>query len=477
MAIQVGHNKRMSFAANTSHRIKGDPKGPPIDIEDIASVIERLHYDVHENPATGYREYGVIVPLARLVQENTNLSTFNLSEHVEKTIERFSHDLLELEADATLSPLVKVMVMSIAVPVTRHALLDENYLVDGHSAGLRFIEALKQISSLLQPAASADKDIFYKKLVYLIDEVNDQHTKDHGIFLKAIDKLQKMVEAEKKRRALLEQRAHEMDEAKARLEAAHSRMRAAIAVRTYKKDIPKITRDFIDREWEAVLFFHFNKNEESRSAEFNRALHDLEILIDASQGKRVDLKTLFEALDRDMALLGYPKAERVESLRRLLAEIKERQRGAPTGVTSSHPVITAAEIARITGAPPPADPPPPPPIRDVDPSAAASIPSPSRNPEPGSMQDDFDYLAAECRPNTLFRWQPTPAAEKQAVKLAAIIKSTGDHIFVDRLGSKVMSINKKELAQLLRSGTLVIIQMPQHFDKALEALIQSTRKD
>lgn len=465
----------MVSAVNPDHHFKGDPKGPPIDIEDIASVLERLQYDVRENPATGYRELGVVSPLVQLVREHTNLATFNLSEHVEKTIERFSREFIDLEADTTLSPLVKMMVISIAVPVTRHALLDESYLVDGNSAGLRFVEALRQLSPMLQPAPTADKDIFYKKLVYLIDDINDQHTKDHGIFLKSIDKLQKMIEIERKRRALLEQRAHEMDEAKARLEAAHSRMRAAIAVRTYKKDIPKVTRDFIDREWEAVLFFHFNKNEESRSAEFNRALHDLEILIDASQGKRVDLKTLFEALDRDMALLGYPKAERVESLRRLLAEIKEKQRGAPTGVTSSHPVITAAEIARITGTPPPADPPAPPPIRDVDPAAVAAIPS--HNPEPGSMQDDFDYQAAECRPNTLFRWQATPSAEKQAVKLAAIIKSTGDYIFVDRLGTKVMAISKKELAQHLRSGTLVVIQMPQQFDKALEALIQSTRKD
>lgn len=466
----------MTSAVTIDHRITGDPKGPPIDIEDVASVIDRLRYETRQNVATGYREYEQMTPVAQLIREHTNLASFNLSAHVEQIIERLSSDFSAWEADPELSPLFKALLISIIIPVLRHTLLDERYLVEGSSASLQFIEALKQASFMLQPAANADKDIFYKKLVYLIDEISDQYKKDHGVFLKALDKLAKIVDAENKRRRLLEQRAQEMEEAKARLEAAHSRMRAAIAVRTYKKDIPKVTRDFIDKEWEAVLFFHFNKNEEARSEAFNRALHDLETLISAAEGKRVDLKTLFEALDRDMALLGYPKAGRVESLRLLLAEIKERQRGKPTGVTSAHAVITAEEIARITGKVPPADPPPPPPITDIN--VATTVMIPALNPEPETMRDDFDYQAEECRANMQFRWQPDADAEKQAVKLAAIIKSTGDHIFVDSRGNKIMAISKKELAAHLRNGKLVVIQMPQQFDKTLEAMIQlqSTRK-
>jgi len=87
------------------------------------------------------------------------------------------------------------------------------------------------------------------------------------------------------------------------------------------------------------------------------------------------------------------------------------------------------------------------------------------------------YLAADCPANTLFLWQPDTKSERQAIKLAAIIKNTAEYIFVDRIGSRVMAINKKELAQKLRDGTLVIIQIPQYFDKALKALIQNTRKN
>lgn len=60
-------------------------------------------------------------------------------------------------------------------------------------------------------------------------------------------------------------------------------------------------------------------------------------------------------------------------------------------------------------------------------------------------------------------------------KLAAVIRSTGKHIFVNRAGVKVVEKNRMELAKDVRSGQLQVLNDGLLFDRALESIITNLR--
>ena len=60
-------------------------------------------------------------------------------------------------------------------------------------------------------------------------------------------------------------------------------------------------------------------------------------------------------------------------------------------------------------------------------------------------------------------------------KLAAVIQSSGDHIFVNRQGIKHQSLNKQQLAEKLIDGTAKLIDYGSNFDNTLETVVNNLR--
>lgn len=60
-------------------------------------------------------------------------------------------------------------------------------------------------------------------------------------------------------------------------------------------------------------------------------------------------------------------------------------------------------------------------------------------------------------------------------KLAAVIRSTGKHIFVNRAGVKVAEKTRVELGQDLKAGSLQVLNDGLLFDRALESIITNLR--
>ncbi|MEE8058309.1 MAG: DUF1631 family protein [Pseudomonadales bacterium] len=65
--------------------------------------------------------------------------------------------------------------------------------------------------------------------------------------------------------------------------------------------------------------------------------------------------------------------------------------------------------------------------------------------------------------------------EDQLCRLAAIIQSSGNYIFVDRSGIKQHTLNKAQLAVKLTDGSARIIDQGSNFDNALEKVVDNLR--
>ena len=110
-------------------------------------------------------------------------------------------------------------------------------------------------------------------------------------------------------------------------------------------------------------------------------------------------------------------------------------------------------------------------------SAVESIVTKEDEPVAQSIQADPQHLALvnNITQGTWFEMQGE-AGEKYRCRLAAIIRSVGKYIFVNRAGMKVAEESRESLAIALQTKRLTILDDGMLFDRALEAVIGTLRE-
>lgn len=446
---QAGLNRQ-----EMQQHIVSNKTGPAIDTSDVLSALRDIQQKTVINPETGYREGNPEQTLAELLKTRTNLSEFALAEQTQGSIALLSMMFEKIKHEENIATPIKPLIDDLQLPILKKALSDENFFADADNSAQQLVNEIAKAGTHWTPKADASKDNFYKKLASIVDDVKERHEQDEEVFEENLQTLAEFVEKEEQRSALLEERIIEAEQAAARAEAAKARVKLAITVRSNKLVIPPETRQFIEQQWEPVLFFHFNKDEAAESPELQQALSDLEQLLDAAVGKAVDLKALFTSMNKQMSDLGQEKTDREQTLKNLLQELKTQRLEAERRRINE-------EQLRAAGKTPPPQPAPEP----VQPESVAPV----------TINDQFTAQAAELRPNSWFHYKPEENMDVQKVKLAAIIKHNGCHVFVNRAGMKVVTGNLQEVAGLMRNGKLMKVEDGIFFDRVLESVISSLR--
>lgn len=114
----------------------------------------------------------------------------------------------------------------------------------------------------------------------------------------------------------------------------------------------------------------------------------------------------------------------------------------------------------------------------VEVKAKIALTEPSVVAEPEvEVDENHPGLALVDKLNAGSWFELTQADEQNTrCKLAAIIKSTGRYIFVNRRGLKVLEKSRAELAIAFTDGTLSLLDDAQLFDRALESVIGDLRR-
>ena len=60
--------------------------------------------------------------------------------------------------------------------------------------------------------------------------------------------------------------------------------------------------------------------------------------------------------------------------------------------------------------------------------------------------------------------------------LMAVLRNSGKRIVINRSGSKAAELDVNEIAQMLESGEMLLLENAQLFDKALTSIIDGLRK-
>ncbi|WP_086931000.1 DUF1631 domain-containing protein [Agarilytica rhodophyticola] len=433
--------------------------------------------------------------------------------------------------DRNLAPPMKALISRMQIPIIKVAVADKAFFTKGGHVARRLLNEMATAAMGWQgDEETCKRDALYRKIESIVRTLIEEFDTDIRIFSDLLADFSAFLEKEKKRAAVLERRTIDAEDGKAKAEVARTTVAIEIEIRTVGYSLPKVVDHLIKDAWSNVLFVtvlkygyeseewlsHLNVLEQLvLSVQPPRTLEQRQKLIKLVPGL---LKKLRSGLDT-ISYNPFEMSDLFKSLERVhIACIRGvPQSGAAAGKPERKPVNPRAAAVSKNAPKAPVNPNKLPP-KAKKPAAAADaaiekeIPERSLNdlakgvelseidsvdrilsdadpkkpikpvkkapPVPTSLPLDDPYMV-QVRAFVQGAWFDMTDAKGVSTRcrLAAFIKPTGKYIFVNRNGMKVAEKTQFELAMALKNNQLSALDNSVLFDRALETIVSSLRKN
>jgi hypothetical protein len=412
-------------------------------------------------PMVGESEYGldferILVNLHR--DAGAELAISRVEKETMGLVQMLFRFILQ---DQGLADPFRDLIAKMQVPVLKMALLDDQFLVEKRHPARRLLNELVSVAAEWQNGSGRIEDEpLLDFMRTTVERILGQFDVNGDIFKDALADFSSFVDKERRRSALLEKRTVDAEDGKARAEFARKTVADEIELRTMAHQLPELVQRLINGPWSNVLFvtglkFGFNSND---WAEQIKVLTDLIWSVQpcASKPDRQRLirmiPDLIGRLRRGLDTISYNPFEMADLLAGLeeihLARIRSEalKNETLTELKQEIPLESKANIK-------------------VEKSASLLEDDPHMQIVAGLTHGIWCDLELEG------------GVEMMRCRLAAIIRTTGKYIFVNRNGIKAAEKTQEELALALKSAKMRLLDHTMLFDKALESVVTSLRQN
>lgn len=418
--------------------------------------------------------------------------------------------------DRNLAAPMKALLSRMQIPIIKVAVADKSFFTQGGHVARRLLNELATAAiGWTGDIAGAKSDPLYRKIDEIIKQLTQEFETDVSIFEELLTEFSVFQEKEKKRAEVLERRTIDAEDGKAKAEVARTTVALEIELRTLDVDLPKVVERLIHEAWKNVMFVtvlkHGFDSDEWRT--YLQVLDDLLWSIqppDSMQHRQqliqlvpVLLKKLRVGLD-SISYNPFEMSDLFKSLEQIhIACIRGRvQQPEKKDAAKKQASVQSQKTATVVAAPiKPKKP---------EPEPASSMP---KVPEPTLHDLARGMQISEAKQEELPKEEEAPAPATEVVfqealapdnpymkqvkkfsqgmwfdmlddkgvnircRLAAYIKPSGKYIFVNRSGMKVAEKTQEDLAIALRDDKLSMLDNTMLFDRALETVVTSLRKN
>lgn len=432
--------------------------------------------------------------------------------------------------DRNLAAPMKVLIGRLQIPMVKVAIADKTFFSKGGHPARRLLNEMAMACLGWQEPTEENqrKDTLFAKMEEMVQTIVAEFDTDIGLFERLLVDFRSYLDKEKRRAQILEQRTIDAEDGKAKSERARAQVDAELNRITQGRDLPLAVTKLLREAWANVMFITSLK-QGVESDEWRRCTLTAQQLVwsvvapmegdnrqkllklvpELLQKLRTGLESisfspfetgnLFKQLEMvhlarlrgdtkpiapstpsvDVAAKAQEMAAKAASMKAAMADAQARSQAiitpvvaqpaveAPavieaTAVVASEPVVNEAQTQ------------PSPAIAEQ--TVDSPLVEPIVEPVVEAIVADPQHLALvnNITQGTWFEMQGD-AGEKYRCRLAAIIRSVGKYIFVNRSGMKVAEESRESLAIALQTKRLTILDDGMLFDRALEAVIGSLR--
>ncbi|VVN79053.1 DUF1631 domain-containing protein [Pseudomonas fluorescens] len=369
--------------------------------------------------------------------------------------------------DRNLPDSLKALIGRLQIPMLKVAVLDKSFFSRCSHPARRLLNEIAAAALGWGECDDHQRDGLYLRIEQVVQRLLNDFADDPAIFSELLVEFLAFTGAERRRSELLEQRTRDAEEGRAKTQQARQCVEQALNQRLLGKVLPQIVVVFLQEAWSKVLLLACLKHGE-QSAEWQAGLQTMDELIwsvqrheDAEAGLQLLnlvpglLKALREGLS-GAAFDPFATGEFFSQLEKLHVQVFEPlERGPASACDARFPAMIEVrqEIVLKTA--------------DEGPVEVAA----------GRLAaDDAGLLQVEqLRPGCWVEFQEDHDNTLRC-KLAAIIQSTGNYVFVNRTGMKVLERTRIELALEFRRGVVRKLDDTLLFDRALESVLGNLRR-
>lgn len=411
--------------------------------------------------------------------------------------------------DRNLAAPMKALIGRLQIPMVKVAIADKSFFSKGGHPARRLLNEMAMAALGWQESGedSQRKDSLYNKMETTVQAILSDFEADIGIFSELLRDFREFLEKDKRRAKILEQRTLDAEAGMAKSERARTQVDAVLSRITAGHELPAAAQKLLLDAWGNVLFItalKFGIDSDYWQAAIRTAQQLVWSLTAPMtpvnrQGLVKLVPELLQKLRQGLEDIAYSSYESAQLFRQLeilhLMRLKVAQASsgeaaeevesslrdspaAPERSTASLQQDAAAEVAEPALGPDTSlealetialdD------SSSVSPALENLLPDSALLGEVLAEGDPHLALVGNITQGSWFEMQ-SDDGQKFRCRLAAIIRSSGKYIFVNRSGMKVAEESRMTLALALKSGRLRLLDDGMLFDRALEAVIGNLR--
>nr|WP_312508505.1 DUF1631 domain-containing protein [Pseudomonas luteola] len=447
----------------------GEPAGAaelhPITSYDLMRLLSHLQQHVPSHVENSYDLRGML---------DDALGRISARSGRKRVVGQVDDDVINLVSmlfefildDLTLPDSLKALIARLQIPMLKVAVLDKAFFSRPNHPARKLLNEIAAASLGWEEQNELQRDGLYLKIEQIVQRLLSDFVDDPDIFSELLNDFLAYMSDERRRSELLEQRTRDAEEGRARAEQARQQVEAALNERLVGRTLPEVVVRVIREAWSQVLLLTCLKQGYG-SAEWLAALQTMDDLIwsvepheDAGSRQKLlgMVPGLLKALREGLASAAFDPFSTSEFFTQLEAlhvqtfqQAKRVEHGA--AAVAHEPLAAMIEVADEIV---------------LQPVQAKPAETAFKPDEESLRTIDAIHVGS---------WIELTEADDHKVrcKLAAVIKSAGRYIFVNRAGMKVMEKSRESLAVDLSHGKLRILDDALLFDRALESVIGNLR--
>ncbi len=429
--------------------------GERVDLEQLNSLVGNLQQDWTQAPEGTESSTSLLDMVEmQLAQQGRNLGG----------TERGMIDLLDrlfarVNTETIASSQIAEELRKLELPVLQIALRDNTFFDREKHPARRLLNEIAEASIGYVDDQSTADDPVAKAIAGVVDELCNESRQDNVALTHLLLNFIDLVDKERRRVAVLEQRLMEEVAAAEKVNQAHQAVLKVLIRKIQGQTLPRFVMNFAEDAWCKVMFLNhlrcgFDSTEWRHSEQLLDSLLELVRLGDRHEAA---VKPVLEAIRNSLESISFDAYD----LGRLMGAMEQYFFGEEMPDTGQQ----QNELVRGISADP---------LEEVYIQVLRTdIPG---NPEMSDEQDDVDieeqYLR---RADSLTRgaWVEFvgESPSRRRCKVAGIIMPEGKFVFVNRQGAKVGEKNRKRVARDLKDDKLRALDKSQLFDRALEGVV------
>ncbi len=461
------------------------PPGGKIQLSrsSLMSVLQELQGSQLERLATRGTHVMDVVELTTLpadLAERLRGVSRDVLDESDETLAQRDFDVINLVSllfqyileDESLAGPMKGLIAHLQIPVLKAAMMDKRFFSkEGHPARL-LLNTIADACLGWQAQGDCEEDPLYIEIDSLVKHVLSTADGSPDVFQEALDDFKTYLEQERRKAEIVTKRVLDAQGGKEAAVMARSAVDDLLKEKMATQPVPEVLQTLLEEGWSKVLYLRYVQQGENsegwKSAVtiVDNLLWSVEPVSTAAQREKLlaELPPILEQLRNGLNQIGYNPFDLKAQLQQLEAIHLDRLKRV-TQIGDEVEAAVVEDVAAFEDA-----------EHDIDLDQLDAALAESLGETEAVGAKELEEAARRLSRLQVGTWVEFVQENKPLrCRLAAVIASTGRHIFVNRSGMKVAEREKDDLVRLLATDKLALLDDGMLFDRALESVISNLR--